>query len=249
MVNEIFKNMNNPVYVLEQPKFSICSVVLVDTRLLPLTEGAHSNLDLLRAFSDVFFVFSEEFGIDNIDLEKFTSLYGGIAWTKGHLVGSTMFGALEYSVEIFKEHKIFLITDTNRLSEAVVDSEKIYNLALSDVFSPILKISRLSPDELYEIYRTEEEEKEWYRCFMYSRSPKLKTRLNSLYKSDSNIFFFKIGIIKQLVNYLKDKKFKDYVETFTEDDMSYLFASYIKYLGIENINSSLENVNYGGKTV
>lgn len=239
--------MDNSVFVIKQPQCSICTVIFVDSRKLPLDEKSHKAIDELRKFSDVFFVFSEVLGLKGIDLEKFSTLYSACAWTKGDLVGSTMIGALEYSVEVFKRHKVFLLTDTTRLETAVIDQEKIYNISLSGSVAPIFKLDRLTSEELGKIYMTDEEEREWTFGFLHSKSPKIKDRLNSLYKSTSNILFIRDLTVESLLVKITDKKFREYVETFTEDDFSYLIASLIVYLGIDNINCSLEKLNYGGE--
>ena len=59
--------------------------------------------------------------------------------------------------------------------------------------------------------------------------------------------FFKQTLVKILLKNYEDKKFMKYVNTFSEDDPSYLFASYIRELGIDNIDSSPEELTNVGR--
>jgi hypothetical protein len=69
--------------------------------------------------------------------------------------------------------------------------------------------------------------------------------MNSTHKSESKLILFKSGTIKNLLNSYGSEEFRTYVDTFTEEDISYLLASYIKKLGIENINTDLRDLKIG----
>lgn len=245
------------VYVVKQPTHSIVSIVVVDEAKTPLHPAAHSNLDQLADVTDVIFVFSERFSVSGFAPEKFSNLYRGCAYIQGsgNVLGKPIFQAMLYAQEIFRRHAAYVVTDLERLSKLRLQNREILQtLAGSAVVKPILRIKRLSPEELYSIYLPEKEKEEeegktpWWKFWEDSSTTMNgEDRINSRYCSDSNLMFFKQTLVKIFLKNYEDKKFKKYINTFSEDDPSYLFASYIRELGIDNIDSSPEELTNIGE--
>jgi len=243
------------VYVVKQPIHSIVSIVVVDEAKTPLHPSAHSNLDQLVDMADVIFVFSDRFSVSGFIPDKFTSLYRGCAYIygSGNVLGRPIFQAMLYAQEIFRRHAAYVVTDLERIGKLrFQNKELLQTLAASAIAKPILRIKRLSPEELYSIYLPEKQDEEekvpWWK-FWETRSTTTPEgdRINSRYCSDSNLMFFKQTLVKILLKNYEDKKFMKYVNTFSEDDPSYLFASYIRELGIDNIDSSPEELTNVGR--
>jgi kynurenine formamidase len=112
-----------------------------------------------------------------------------------------------------------------------------------------LNIRRLSTEELGEIYILPEkpEIKKSILWLIKMKDEELVNvdRMNSTHKSESKLILLKSGTIRNLLNSYESKEFKKYIDTFTEEDISYLIASYIKKLGIENINTDLRDLKIG----
>ena len=243
------------VYVVKQPIHSIVSIVVVDEAKTPLHPSAHSNLDQLVDMTDVIFVFSDRFSVSGFMPDKFTSLYRGCAYIygSGSVLGRPIFQAMLYAQEIFRRHAAYVVTDLERIGKLrFQNKELLQTLAASAIAKPILRIKRLSPEELYSIYLPEKQDEEekvpWWKFWeTKSTTTPEGDRINSRYCSDSNLMFFKQTLVKILLKNYEDKKFMKYVNTFSEDDPSYLFASYIRELGIDNIDSSPEELTNVGR--
>lgn len=245
------------VYVRQQPVRSMVSIIIVNSNILPISVLAHNNIDKLREISDLFFVFSDKFDNTHIDINKFTNLYNSCAFIhgSGNNIGKTLFDAICYCSEVFQKHVSYIVTDTDRLGkldENIKDDlDKILKITISDIVKPILNIRRLSTGELGEIYilpeKTEvEKNTSW---LIWKKNKELTNtnvdRMNSTHKSESNLILFKSSTIKNLLNSYETEEFKAYINTFTEEDVSYLIASYIRKLGIENINTDLRDLKIG----
>lgn len=244
----------NAVYVLEQPKHSIVSVILVDSSNLPLSRTAHDNIDALREVSDLVFVFSDRFGTKDVDIPKFSNLYGACSYVCGDSdnIGTPIFMSLAYCNSVFQKHHAYLITDTNKLTKVGYIKGKLGKMVetvLSGIQRPVLRIERLGPEELGSIYTIPlglKPKKPWWN-FWESPSPDGKyydpqERLWSTHKSSSPILFFKAGIMKIMLGTYGEKEFGNYLATFSEDDLTYLFASCVKRLGLENINQDIHEL-------
>lgn len=243
------------VYVVKQPMHSIVSIVVVDEAKTPLHPSAHANLDQLVDMTDVIFVFSDRFSVSGFMPDKFTNLYRGCAYIhgSGNVLGRPIFQAMLYAQEIFRRHAAYVVTDLERLGKIrFQNKELLQTLTASAIVKPILRIKRLSPEELYSIYlpeKLEEEEKTpWWKFWKTEpATTQEEDRINSRYCSDSNLMFFKQTLVKIFLKNYEDKKFMKYINTFSEDDPSYLFASYIRELGIDNIDSSPEELTNIGE--
>jgi len=257
----------NAVYVLEQPKHSIVSIVLVNSEKLPLSPICHKNIDLLREFSDIFFVFSDKFNNREVNIPKFSNLYGACSYLCGDStrIGFPIFTAISYCSNVFEKHYAYMITDTDKLGKVdkLEDKKKLLQeIALSGNDSPIFKIDRLGPEELGSIYLTESyadeednSEKDnvgiissllnfWKKRRKNKEADNI--RLWSTHNSSSPILYIKSGTIKNLLNDYETEWFKDYLSSFVEEDLTYIFASYIKKLGLKNIDQSILEINIKG---
>lgn len=249
----------NPVFVIRQPKFSICTVIHVGIdQILTINhedESVHKNLDKLREFSDIFFVFSKNKGeqVNSkkviVNKDKFSNLYGACAWTCGEEdnIFPTIMDSLEYTVEVFRKHKVYLMTDLHRLVNASIDKDKLYEVALGGTSAPIMKINRLSSEELSNIYLSYETPSKfnWLKKLFKLNGDTEKInndRRNSLYWSESDILFIRDYTIKNIITQLSDESFSDYLKSFSENDFTYAIASTIKCLDIKYINESVENI-------
>lgn len=243
------------VYVRQQPVHSVVSIIVVNSNILPISVLAHDNIDKLREISDLFFVFSDKFDNSRLDINKFTNLYDSCAFIHGssNNIGKTLFDAICYCSEVFRKHTSYIITDTEKLGKISGnikdDLDKILKITISDIVKPILNIRRLSTEELGEIYILPEkpEVKKSIPWFIKRKNKESVNidRMNSTHKSESKLILFKSGTIKNLLNSYGSEEFRTYVNTFTEEDISYLLASYIKKLGIENINTDLRDLKIG----
>ena len=247
------------VYVLEQPKHSIVTVVLVNSAKLPLSNTAHLNIDSLREISDLFFVFSDKFETRDVDIPKFANLYGACSYIcgSGEILGNPIFTALAYCDSVFQKHYAYLITDSDKLTKCGFLQSKIpsfQGLALMGIQKPVFKIERLGPEELGEIYTIPlgaKEKSPWWKFWETNEKGTEyydpQDRIWSTHKSPSKILFFKAPVIKAMIGTYGKKEFNDYVKTFSEEDLTYLFASYIKKMGIENIDNDIQNLEVNGQ--
>jgi hypothetical protein len=227
----------NAVYVLKQPEHSIATIVFVEGEL---TEKVHNNLDKLRTISDLIFIFSDTFDITKkIDCKKFSSLYLSNAYIVGQNLTSPFIEILKYCQNIFKNQFAYLITDTMKLDNIDISDnilEKAQNITLSDISNPILTKTRLSVYELMEIY-VKPTKKIWYKgndC-----------RANSTYRSTSKLMYIKNHTITNLLNLLQGED--EYIETFTEQDISYFLVSALDKFNIGVLNNDIETIEFNGQ--
>lgn len=236
------------VYVINQPKHITSSIIVLDNTF-PLQEELHQDIERLCEISDVLFVFAPEYfnAQENINYDKFASLYKSCAWIVGGAnLNSTILRLISYDNEIFKKHLNFLIINTIGLNRRI-DIDKIQAITASSLSQPILEIERLSSNEFFEIYKKNPEEKvnliDYIKSYIDKGEIKDINRSYSTYKSISKIMFFRKHTIETLLNFFYHDSFaKTYVESFTEDDCSYLFGSILKFLGIENFNRDYETI-------
>lgn len=244
------------IYIFEQPKHIISSIIIVKNNF-PINEELHKKLEDLSKISDLYFIFSDYHFIKSrkIDKEKFTKLYraGGMIDTVENNLGDSLFKLLDYDITIFQKHLSFIILDTeSNLNNKTI--ENLTKLTGSTIVRPVFKIRRLTSQEFFQIYKNDEEEKEkisntWINKLF--NKPKLENNSNLFgaycsYTSESDVIFFKLSTIKVLISeYLEAPEFiKDiFIKSFNEEsDIRYLISSIIKYLGINNLNINLEDV-------
>ena len=254
------ENLNQEaVYVLNQPKHIILSVVIVDCSI-PLIDRIHKDLDKLVKFSDVIFIFCEDKFINNkkINKRKFTSLYQacGFIESSGNLA-RTLFTVLEYSKEIFKKHIGITISNLDDINLTDTQIKNLIEINGSAVMKPVFKIRRLNSDELYESYSNKEFEEyddielENFKLasFILKLFNKKREENNDTigmykcYTSDSRLLYFKNGTINILLNFVNDERMKNYIDSFIDDlDIRGILSSIIKKLNIDNLNQNIEDL-------
>lgn len=150
------------IYIINQPKKLVLSLIVVDNHLdCPLDDDTHENLGWLTEYSDVFFVFTESHwsGQKMVDKIKFTSLYNGCGFidSSNKKLGNSFIKVLNYDKEIMsitKNHLGFtvsLLSEVKKFKES--DLNKIINNILpNNISRPIYKERRLGSTELFNIY-------------------------------------------------------------------------------------------------
>ena len=247
----------NEVYVANQPQHAVISLIIVgDT--WPLSENLHDNIFRLEEISDVVFVFSDKYfpGHKNIDKNKFANLYRACAWIESdESLSETIFKILKYSEAIFQKHVGYCFMNSwdieQKLTQDTLDN--IVKATSSDLYKPIFKLYRLSNEELWNIYKIEPHESIEYnktsilRKFLkldkYNK-PTDNSNMFSTYSSKSDILLLKKQVINTLINFDNTDEL-GISKTFITNDIRFLLASLVKYLGIDNINCSIENLKLG----
>lgn len=251
-----FMMNKNAVYVVKQPEHPIVTVVLVNSSDLPLSNQAHQNIDALSTISDIVFVFSEHFKTSDVDIRKFASLYGATAYMleSGPCIGLGIFRALAYCQGVFQSFAAYILTDTIRLREVgslgQSKLEKIQEITMSPISKPIMNITRLSAEELGNIYLRGDTRPDPTPFWMFWKSHDnydTEDRINSTHKSASKFLYFKVPVIKALLTRYEDKEFQAYLRSFSEDDFTFLIASFIKKLDLDNLDADIINLEFNGE--
>lgn len=249
----------NAVYVVKQPKHPIVTVILVNSDDLPLSHQAHQNIDALSTISDIVFVFSEHFKTSDVDIRKFASLYGATAYMleSGPRIGPGIFRALAYCQGVFQTFAGYILTDTIRLREVGLlgqsKLEKIQEVTMSPISKPIMNITRLSAEELGNIYlkpygdTRPDPTPSWMFWKSHDNEYDIEDRINSTHKSASKFLYFKVPVIKALLTRYEDKEFQSYLRSFSEDDFTFLIASLIKKLDLDNLDADIINLEFNGE--
>lgn len=235
--------MKDEIYIQRQPKHPIVSLILVDDET-PLTNEQHSNLEELTRLSDVLFIFSDDLfpASRQISKNKFTSLYEGCGWIDGgENLAVSYLKSIQYGLEIFEVSIGFCIIRLSDLRTKLPDNfeSKIINITSSGVSSPIFKIRRLDSTEYFEIYKK-------YGSGLFKRNQDIENMYCS-YTSDSKIVYFKKQIMRQIVDFWRStgKEENKYITSFTKSDPRYFLASVSKFLGIQIIDSNIEDLDIG----
>lgn len=247
------------IYVLEQPKHLIQSIIVVDLDEFPVSEKIHDSLGKLSEVSDIIFVFSEFHfsGQKTIVKRKFSSLYQASAYidSSSNILGNSIFKALLYSREIFDNHLSYTISKLSDL-ENVEDTEfdGLLKITGSSILKPIYKERKLSNSELYQNYKLIERNVQknigyidfirWYLLGEDSTETVISdNRMYSNWYTDSSFMYYRTGTIKLFCEkYLSDPEFKLRLETFDEDDPKYLFSSITRFMGIEVLSLNIKDV-------
>lgn len=261
------------VYVINQPKHTLLSIIVVNSNIYDLI---HNNFYNLSKVSDIIFLFSDFYNNDQrrINKEKFTSLYQacGFIDCPGSDINSYLFKMLSYSKEIFNKHVGYLITETSLLTGIEINDEfnnKLLEITGSSIIKPIFKIRRSTNSELKKIYYetddtdkvTKEKHNNLISNFIGVLSEVIKecdpkkVKEDEIkenkdfgkycsYSSDSEILYFKNGTINLFCTYYKNNKIKEYVKTFSfKSDVRFLLASFVRKLNIENLDSDIKDLN------
>lgn len=223
------------VYIIEQPKHLILSIVYVDNEF-PKTKEIQETIDELTKETDIFFVIDQK---SLIDPRKYTSLHRGI----GYIVRTTnpavaLFNILEYAREIFRKHISYLVMNDKNLKDNMEENISTINNSLNwtaeTITKPVLNITRKNPEDLWDIYKLEYK-RNWLG--QYKRVSKVSGGDYITHTSTSNILFFKDLIVSQ---WFEKKNLDKYIETFNSEDVREVIASLLVDLGIKN----LENIGH-----
>ena len=236
------KTNKDQVYVINQPKHILSSIIVVGDEF-PLTTEIHDDIEKLCEISDVLFIYAPKHFThqEEINFDKFASLYRSCAWIESRAsLGSTLIRLFEYDKEVFQCHRSTIIMNSWNLGD--IDTDKIMSILSSTLSKPILKIERLGSEEFYDIYK-------WDRSHPILRyiTP-LKDRLERAfcsYRSTSDLVFLRehtIGTLCKFYNTEDDRFPHDYINSFTEDDIRYLLGSIIRYLDIDDLNMNYKTL-------
>ena len=242
------KIINDQIYIIEQPSHSILSIMVLEEEKVkfPISQKIHNDLPKLEECSDVFFIFLGDFNM--IDMEKFTSLYGGIGYLKSKDPTLALFETLQYGKEIFETHITYAIWKFEEIETKIKDMKKVgsnfQRVTMSDLNWPIFEIRRLGPQELCDIYMKGEDNKKmnkflelWYK---YYWKDDRKENKYSTYTSDTTCQVFKRSIVEKLLEAWKNER--EWIDTFTWADYRYLLASLTKHLNIKIQSHNIEEI-------
>ena len=204
---------NNEVYVLRQPKKSILTIIYIDN-IFPKNQIQQDFFDNIYEVSDIFFIFNSS-SKKKINIRKFTHLNKGSEFYVED-VGKpvALYNVLDYSKHIFDHYISYLVLDDEDIEN--IDNKYIKDVQVwtsSTLSQPYIKIKRLDPTSLYNIYKLEDNG----NFFNFSR-PKIIDDKNtySTYTSVSAFVFFKRNILNAFLDYEEKYDFK-YLETFDKD--------------------------------
>ena len=148
---------------------------------------------------------------------------------------------IEYDQEIFGCHRNTIILNSDKLGN--IDTKKLVSLSSSPLSKPILEIERLSSEEFYEIYH----EDEYTNPILNYLKPKKEAleRAFCSYRVTSDLAIFREDTLNTIMKFYdnpEDEFPKQYVRTFTEDDVMYMLGSLIKYLGIDYLDRNYKDI-------
>lgn len=238
------------VYVINQPRHSIITFIVLDKEI---NEDVHKKIDTLQGMSDIMFILSN--GMEKIiDPFKFAELYQSSSFicSKSN-IHKTLFEALLYAKEIYNTHVSFMIVDVDGLEKIELGERELKNLEsvhMSSVELPIMKIERNSYETLKDIYTLPK--KEITKNFWTSKNNEPDYNIVGKYytwNSTSNLIFLRGNTVNLILkDYEENKentvsKINVYLESFeTINRTQDLIASYLKNLGINNINEDVEKI-------
>lgn len=246
------------IYVLDQPKHIIQSVIVIDSNTFPISDKIHENLSKLSEISDIIFVFSEVHfpGQKKIVKRKFSSLYQANAYidSPGEILGNTIFKSLLYSREIFDSHvsyTISLLSDLEKVTDS--DIEGLIKITGSSILKPIYKERKLTSSELYNNYKAPDYKaktsfKNFIKWYIFGEEiielpDNYFNKMYSIWHTDSPFMFYRTGTIKYFCEkFLNDVEFQAKIDSFDENDPKYLFASITRSMGIEVLNLNIEDI-------
>ena len=260
------KIKKDEMYVVNQPKHLLLSVVLMDYEKYPLPDDIHNGLCELSEISDMIFIFSDNhFDNSGIHKSKITSLYQGCAFidSSGKLP-RTFFKALLYDKEIFSKHLGTSIIRCQDLSNCLDIKNKLFENLIkvnqSKVNKPIFNIYRLSSNDIYNFYKDENDTKETHTyhstlnmfenslLYLLSLKDYDKFEVDCRYctwGSKSRVIYFRNTTINLFLEQMikSEEDFYKFIDTFTDKDIRFLFAGLSKKFGIGCINHNIEDLD------
>lgn len=231
------KKIVNEVFVVNQPRKSIMSIVFVGKPSYPVPEEIHDKLYTIAQETDLFFIFhnSSESGINP---DKFCNLYSGCGWMiSGGTLSQTFLKSMEYSSEIFKCHSAFLVfNDLLELPNPAQTIEKAMTMNLEGIESAVFVPRRLKSEEMFKIY-SKPEPKKLESVFGATTEDGLDKKY-SIWTSESKALLIKRKMLDSFKG-LGD----EYINSFSWDDIRYFIASATKRALIGIIESEIETID------
>ena len=224
------------VYVINQPKHAIMSLVFIDPNSSNKYESNfmstnHENILKLAENTDVMFIFKN---INGINPDVFSKVYGACSWIISEKnLARTFIKAIAYSIIIFKKLSGFLTLDVSD-NFGKINIDLLNEVAGSAVSWPIFEAKHLNSDEMFEIYKTENTSTSVWNWFKDSTPEREYTT----WKMVSNVAFFRPSLFEKL-----DSLEDEYVDSFTWDHIRYFLASACEYLGIKRIDHDMFYLN------
>lgn len=247
---------NNEIYVINQPKRILLSLVVVDDDLSnPLSKDVHEALGRLQEYSDLFFVFTNQH--NKIDKIKFTSLYRGCGFivSPDNRTGRSIFKSLKYDLEIFSDQRKHLAITVSRISDTNKSDNFERLLTITGKLTrPIFECRTLRSDEFHNIYTITQdtlEDKGGNKGIFKTLLGMLRKKrevdsdrkgMFNTWHSETDLLYFPSIVIEQ---FLKNDEvnFETWVDTFDTLDPRYMFASLTNLLNIKILNLNYSQVD------
>lgn len=159
-----FKILPNVNYIIRKPKRSFCVFLEVDVDF-PLSPLANEGLENLKKVGfDVFFLFPTVLNpaVKKINPLKFTTLYEGVGFKviDGEALVHSVFQTGEYIATLTEgyvgvSYERLSTIGGLTLEELTTLFNKFITISSSSIASPVLKIQRREPEELWEDYKAD----------------------------------------------------------------------------------------------
>lgn len=221
------------VYVVNQPKHAIISIIFIENPIANLDELYHNQIFKLAENTDVIFIFKS---IKGVNPDIFAKLYGACSWIiSADSLVRTYLKTIRYSVVIFKNLVGILTFDLKWGLPNNLDITTISAVAGSNIAWPIFPAAHLSSKEMKEIYTIEDEPQ---LRLLFRKEKKARRNEYSTWKLTSNTVFFRPRLLERF-----ETLSNEYIESFGWDDIGYFIASACEYLGIKRLDFNMFNVN------
>lgn len=248
----------NEVFVINQPTNNIFSVIIVGDEF-PLDEKVHDSIFNLNKFSDVALVFSDKLfpKSKSINKQKLANLYNACCWIDSNdSLTESLIKLLNYSKEVFNKHICYLFMNSNDIKLDPVDSKLescVKKVTASNVEIPMFIAKRLNNEELFDIYKTSDEEiceenkeksllNSFLGYFNLNKNTSADNDISNMYAnytSSSNILLLKKSAVEKLLTNFSP----EYYKSFCSDDIRPFIASSIMKLYEKIHNCNVKSIN------
>lgn len=239
----------NEIYVLNQPKHTIMTCVIV-FNVFPKSQDIHDAFDKLQGISDLMFIFQNDVE-QYINPRKFASLYQACGFIISESnIDYSLIKSMYYSKEIFGKHISYLITTDTNLEEVENLDKTINNISqvnISTIQKPVLEIVRLTDKQLFDYY-TLEPEKNFTKFKKFLGFDKSSDVFNmfTTHTTSSNIVFVRAVTMENFLELFgeSDKKVINFLNSFqTNKFPGSMLASYFRQAGILTMNKDIESLD------
>lgn len=233
----------NKTFILKSPetgnklKAQVSVIYVEPDTPFPLDWKTSENLDKLKDFSELFFVFSKSIR-QEVLCSKFSSMYSAFGYVEADSdsqVDAIVY-ALSYLSALYPTNFIWIgYTRMNGISIFEnPDFEGIHRAILLPLTSSRVPYTRLRPDEMSPIYMREN--RGWLRSFLDSFFPDLSNMFwTHKIEDDTKYFLLRPKLLEDLSEH--SIKYPEYVETFITGKRSFgdFLASWIYRYYSENV--------------